>query len=209
MRDGRGRRIRGGWSFDGSSLARFRNPGREERTNGIPGGNQLDVVDSRVTFNAQFGISANFQAKVIDCVAESNTGAGIVVGPHSIVSGSSARSNGASDSASGINVLSQSIVEGNLASANVGVGLRATGQGTLVIDNVAVANTSHGIAVGSSGLLQGNTSSNNGGAGLLLSGTPSLRAAYRENVVNGNAGVAVQGGVELGGNSCNGTMTCP
>jgi len=45
----------------------------------------------------------------------------------------------------------------------------------------------------------------NGGFGLTL----SLNAAYRENVITDNTAGTVSGGLNAGGNICNGSLTCP
>ena len=66
------------------------------------------------------------------------------------------------------------------------------------------SNGGDGIDDGS--LIAGNTAVGNQGAGL----RQPFGATYRDNTVAANAGGAVAGsGVNLGGNSCNGTPTCP
>ena len=56
-----------------------------------------------------------------------------------------------------------------------------------------------------SGITSGNTVSGNGGFGLSLHST----AGYRDNVITDNATGTVEGGVNAGGNVCDGSLTCP
>ena len=66
-----------------------------------------------------------------------------------------------------------------------------------------------GISALSSSSIQGNVATANAVYGLYLvpenGGTAS---AYRDNFVTGSPN-SVAGGINLGGNSCNGTTTCP
>ena len=72
---------------------------------------------------------------------------------------------------------------GNTAAANGDAGIIASG-GSTVWRNTSIANTGVGLDLGS-------------GVG------------YGENTVSSNIGGSVLGGVDAGGNVCNGATTCP
>jgi len=60
-------------------------------------------------------------------------------------------------------------------------------------------------------LISGNMSAVNGGWGLWLynDATDSYRDVYRDNVITSNTSGTVTGGVDAGGNVCDGNTTCP
>ncbi len=79
------------------------------------------------------------------------------------------------------------------------------GSGVEVTNLRVFSNGSTGIyAVGSTRVTD-NTAHNNGGWGLFL----SADSGYRDNVITNNAGGSVSGGVNAGGNVCDGSLTCP
>lgn len=212
VRNGRVRRFPG---YGVSIGARSRISGlvaERNGDNGITSGNQTDIVDSTAVLNTRYGIEAGSQSKIRNCVADSNVRGGISLGSHSILSDSSARSNAPGVGASygqGIVAGTGTLLQGNLANGNVRLGIDIEGAGALVIDNVVVANGSYGIYSTGPGSFQRNTANDNGGAGMILFGSGVDRSAYRDNVANGNSGGSIGGGTNIGGNSCNGTATCP
>ncbi len=179
---------------------------------GINASGQIDIVDTTAVQNADFGIDAGAQAKIRNSVADSNGQGGITTAGYSIVSESASRSNQLSSGisfGSGIRVGTACLLQGNAVSSNESYGIDVEGRGTLVIDNIVSGNGSAGILLVQPGSVHENASTNNDGIGISLPATGSNRAAYRGNVVNGNSVGSVGGGINIGGNSCNGTGGCP
>jgi nitrous oxidase accessory protein NosD len=75
----------------------------------------------------------------------------------------------------------------------------------VVTGNIATGNGGVGIMASSASTIAGNTAVSNASYGLFLSAS----TAYRDNLIDGNSGGAVSGGVNAGGNVCNGSLTCP
>ena len=112
--------------------------------------------------------------------------------------------------------LGGAVVLGNSSYQNGGAGFLGTADGMVystIADNTAYGNGTDATALVRAGiqarrsLVHGNTVTGNGGLGMVFQD-----AAYRENVINGNAGGTFGGSgamVDLGANSCNGTATCP
>jgi hypothetical protein len=115
----------------------------------------------------------------------------------SIISGNWAVRNGFI----GINAGERAAVSGNVASFN-GDGGISTGEASTVSGNTVNANGVFGIST--DGTVRGDTITNNGDFGLFLSS-----GGYTDNVIIGNLGGTVSGGVEMGTNVCDGTTTCP
>jgi hypothetical protein len=86
----------------------------------------------------------------------------------------------------GIQVSSGSTVTGNAVYENLGDGIKYTGEGTLINDNAVHANRGYGLNLGAQVSYRGNMIS----TAIIFSGT-------------------VNGGVNAGGNVCNGNLTCP
>lgn len=78
------------------------------------------------------------------------------------------------------------------------------GDGSAVSGNTVYQNGSSGIGTGTDCLVQWNNVRLNTVRGLTL----GPATAYYGNVINDNLGT-VSGGVNMGANSCNGTMSCP
>jgi hypothetical protein len=99
-----------------------------------------------------------------------------------------------------------SVVRGCSASANDGDGILVFNQ-SLVVDNIALGNTGDGIDASLRSSVHGNSVADNFGFGLRLGDD----SGYRENVISqGLNGVGtVDGGVDMGDNVCNGSLTCP
>ena len=125
---------------------------------------------------------------------------GIHVGNGSIVSDNAATGNGEA----GIFVLSSSTITGNTVFTNGMDGIKS-GQGSTISGNTAWGNGADGVDAGFGCTVQGNTAQRNLGYGLRL----SFSAAYRENVVTENTVGTVTGGMNMGANSCNGSVSCP
>ena len=68
-------------------------------------------------------------------------------------------------------------------------------------------NGGDGIFTGRGSTVTGNTVATNQAYGLELDAT--LKTAYRDNVIDSNTAGTVSGGVNGGGNICNGNTTCP
>ena len=163
-------------------------------------GRQAEVRDVRARWNRGTGIEVLAGSTVTGCAAWENGDNGIAAGSGSVVSGSSAAGN----AGSGIWVFTGASVLGSAAWANGGDGITA-GEGSTVSGNTCFQNAGDGIEAGPGSTAAGNTVRGNGGFGLRL-GTGS---AWRDNTVTGNAAGTVEGGVQVGGNVCNGSGLCP
>ena len=81
----------------------------------------------------------------------------------------------------------------------------------MVAGNTVYGNGSTGIEADAGSLISENSIRGNGGIGLDLTNGQggSDASSYRGNAISGNAGGTVSGGVNAGGNVCNGSTTCP
>jgi hypothetical protein len=151
--------------------------------------------------NALDGIKAGANAVVRESAASSNLDDGIDAGAGASVVGNASYDNGGD----GIEVSSGSLVRDNSAYQNEDDGIE-TSIGCLASDNVAYGNGSDGIEAGADSAIQRNALRSNGGLGL---NPLAADVAYRENVIDNNVGGSVSGGLDLGANACNGSLTCP
>ena len=103
----------------------------------------------------------------------------------------------------GIFLGQQSRVEKVHAANNGRDGIQGS-QGSTISGNTAYQNGGDGIFAGTGSTVSGNTVRSNGGYGLNL-----IDAAYRGNTISDNTIGTVNGGVNAGGNVCNGSLTCP
>lgn len=157
------------------------------------------VVGSVADRNRGPGIAGSTGSTVTRSVGNHNFSEGINCGCAS-VTGSRTYQNGSTGIfASGSNI------SGNDSVLNGGDGIVA-GDSSTVEGNSSAANVGHGITANTASLIRGNVSNNNGGNGINLTHGTS---GYRENVVKGNTGGTIGGGVDLGDNLCNGSKTCP
>ena len=144
------------------------------------------------------------QAEVSGLRVRWNRLEGIRTDTGSAVSGNTAFQNGRDGIFTGIG----STISGNTAYDNGDDGIRAE-FGSTISGNTAYDNGDDGIRANGGASVQGNTVSLNGSYGLNLFHTFLSDAGYRENVISENLTGTVNGGVNLGSNSCNGTTTCP
>lgn len=134
---------------------------RENALDGIATSQNAVIERCIVSGNGGAGINAPFNTVVSDCSVMQNGGDGIVGGQGSVVRSNSVTANGGD----GIEVSAGSIVEQNTLLLNGqqvldGAGIRATGGGHRIINNI-VNNNDYGIAASSS-LITGNYAQNNG-----------------------------------------------
>jgi hypothetical protein len=170
-------------------------------TAGVKLGVRARVNDLGVRSNGNHGISVSSTSTVSGCLLEGNGAYGVLAGPGSIVTGNAAHDNGSD----GFHVQSGSTVSGNTAWQNGGHGFDVD-LGSTISENSAMQNEKNGIDSGLDPVLViGNTLRANTGYGLNI----GSGAAYRENLIDGNAMGTVTGGVNAGGNVCNGSLTCP
>jgi hypothetical protein len=134
-------------------------------------------------------------------------GSGLIVGGGSVISRNSVSQNGLHGILQGTG---GSVYFGNTSYQNDSSGFGGALYSTLA-DNTTYGNGTDALPTFRSGiqarrsLVVGNTMTDNVQYGLESDG-----AAYRENVINGNPVGTVTGvAIDLGGNSCNGTSTCP
>jgi len=154
--------------------------------------------------NKLWGISAGAGSTVSGNTAYKNVSTGILTSGSGVtISGNSAYENGGT----GINSGTGSTISGNATYNNGGDGIHG-GPYSTIAENTASNNVGDGIDANTGCHVRGNTVGSNDGFGLDLSLNPPM-PAYRENVINGNVMGSVDGGVNMGSNSCNGTTTCP
>lgn len=187
---------------------------------GISVGAGSRVVGNRVSRNRSAGILAAEGAIVEGNIADHN-GAGISADSGSMLTGNSVLDNQTVGLSAGMG----SVVSGNAVHRNdIGISVES---GATLIGNSATRNGSYGISLASGSLAAHNTARENGADGLTagfdnsFAGNVSTANAhqgislgtgtsYRENVFSGNPAGAIFGpGLDLGGNVCNGTTTCP
>jgi hypothetical protein len=126
---------------------------------------------------------------------------GISVGNSSTVERVSVSQNGSL----GINAGASSLLRDNIVRTNAAIGIR-TASDCSVIGNVVGANGGDGINGG--GLILRNEIAFNVGFGLHCLGNPD--DGYGHNVFRSNqAGTITAGCADMGGNVCNGSLTCP
>lgn len=187
---------------------------------GIQLGDASGVLVDRCTVfrNRVTGIEAGVGSTVANSVVYENGGAGILMDEGGVVIGNTSNENDnvgifantsdrvtvesntvRANASFGIAVGAGSVIKGNSASLNAAVGIRGWSD-SLTIGNAVYDNGQAGISCSAGGCaVHDNTASFNGGSGLSLSPT----SGYRGNVVRGNTGGTVAGGVDLGGNLLN------
>ncbi|MBW2493600.1 MAG: hypothetical protein JRE43_02520 [Deltaproteobacteria bacterium] len=106
----------------------------------------------------------------------------------------------------GITANSGSVLMQNTSVRNGGRGFYVVGPGNTVTTNTASDNATSGIDAGSRSTLIGNTVTGNGVGLTLQTNDPP---GYANNVISGNAGAAVTGGVALECNIINNVRVCP
>lgn len=153
----------------------------ENGETGIEGGDGARLFGNVARNNASGGIDVDAHAVVHSNVAHGNTGSGIVAA--GVVTQNVANSNTQTGVAGALSVIASNQASGN----NTGI----TGTGAVIVGNVATGNTSFGLSAPT------------------VFGIPV--GAYIDNALSGNNGgnPEVSGGIELGQNACNGSLTCP
>lgn len=148
---------------------------------GISGGASVEVRNGSVVGFLGTGVSLGDNAVVRDLRVSNNGNGGIVVSDGCRLAGNIAHDNGSD----GIYARAGCTVSGNSADDNGGDGIDVS-SGTLVIGNVMHENTGFGLRT-----------------------TFNPNSGYTQNTINGNGAGTVQGGVNLGANSCDFAATCP
>jgi len=188
---------------------------------GVRLGDRAQVHDVIAESNTGTGIEVNTRSLVSESIAYQNAGIGIWMNSGSTAQGGIASSNGSV----GLSASTGSSVLRCAAFDNGGDGINA-GSGSVVRDNTAYLNEQDGVDVLFGALVSDNASYSNGGDGIEASGASAVQrntvrsngqygldldadTAYRENVVVSNTLGSVDGGLDLGDNSCNGTTSCP
>lgn len=193
---------------------------RWNRRTGISVGAGSILADNTAFENGFDGLSAGVTSVVSNNTAYENGQRGIFA-----EAGSSVQQNSTYNNAlSGISTGHGSTVAGNTAFNNAGDGI-ITGNGSTVIENSSVTNGDDGFVIAAGSTVAANSATSNGGDGFQTAGGSNVQRnnargnvavglrlqaddAYRDNVVNGN-GTNVMSGVNLFGNSCGGTVSCP
>ncbi len=172
---------------------------------GLKLGKQARIINVRSRWNGYYGLAAREGSIIEDSSSYENNVGGIYTPSGVVVSDNNVYGN----SSFGIDTENGSLVSGNTIYGNGGTGIEA-GRGSAVSGNTVYENGGDGIAVQGGSTVSGNTVHANSEQGLNLSGTPGVDApTYRNNSISGNTIGTVSGGVNAGGNVCNGTTTCP
>jgi hypothetical protein len=153
------------------------------RLGGIDVLNMSIVRDSTSAYNGLNGIDANQGSVVTGNASYSNALDGFLVGRGSSIIGNTSRNNGRN----GIWAQQACVVRDNAVSLNEDDGIEAK-EGTMVSDNAINQNQAFGL-----NLLE----------------TFANDAAYRDNILEASVGGTVNGGIDLGGNVCEGSIACP
>jgi parallel beta-helix repeat protein len=168
---------------------------------GVDLGEQAEVTNLRVRWSGLDGINVSVGSIVSGNTTYANGRSGINILVGATVSGNTAHGNGSSGISSGAGAN----ISTNTTYGNGGNGIFAS-NGSTVSGNTTYGNGSFGISVASGSTVQRNTVRSNTGFGLNL----AIRSTYGENTITSNtAGTVTGSGVSIGGNSCNGTSTCP
>ncbi len=176
--------------------------------NGVLLGEQADVIDLRVGSNGNVGIEVHNDSSVSGSVVFQNGGNGVSLGRGAVVTDNAVSRNGghgilfnSSSSNPGL------VASGNSIYQNEAWGLLAAG-GSTITGNTAYGNGGNGISAGNGSMVNGNTMVSNTDRGLSNNGTSAI--AYTDNTMTGNGqNVLATGLINMGGNSCGGTTTCP
>jgi hypothetical protein len=149
--------------------------------------------------NSAAGIGINGQGQAGLTILNGNIqgmgGGGVIVG-----AGSTVRSMHITGSGPGIAGGASCVIEDNSVIGNSGAGINAAG---VIRGNVSDGNTGNGITAGANSSITGNEVSGNSAVGIAMQ--PS--DGFSNNVINGST--PVSGGVDAGGNVCNGSTSCP
>ncbi len=159
----------------------------------------VSVRNGSIIGMGRSGVTLGVHAEVKSLRVRWNRSHGVFVSLGSSVSDNIVYENGWS----GISSSSQSMTSNNIVYQNGNDGIQA-GSYSTVSGNTIHGNGGDGIDTNSGCLVQGNTVSENQGIGLHLEVTD----AYRDNNLT-SLGATVDGGVDAGGNVCNGSTTCP
>ncbi len=169
---------------------------------GVDLGDYSIVEDLRVSSTRATGIDVGVSSIVRNNVVRIgnvgiSTGAGAVVLGNAVSGGST----------TGIFTSSGSTISGNSAYENQGDGI-STSSGSTVVGNLSHSNGGDGIQTTQSSSVQRNMIRENGGFGLknIVNLAPT---AYRNNTITSNISGTVTDSVNLGGNNCDNTATCP
>ncbi len=128
-------------------------------------------------------------------------GGGVIVGNGSTVTSMHIAGGGA-----GIVCGSSCVIENNSVSGNSGDGISAAGliHGNTVDGNTGNGITSNGITAGANSSITGNEVSGNTSIGIAM----QPKDGFSNNVISSGA-TTISGGVDAGGNVCNGSTSCP
>jgi hypothetical protein len=213
-----------GRGVDGQYVDRLSVWGGRVRNFGSVGVWTLDRAVLReltVELNGGTGIATGAHARIHSVTAARNRGFGIGVGSASVIEASIAVSNfstgirgdtaaaiigctSSGNGGDGIYGSSAAVVRNSAGYGNQGSGV-VVGGGGLVSDTTSMQNTLDGIVAFTGATVQRCSVYFNRQLGLDLSSS----ATYRENTLNQNDLGEVNGGVNMGSNSCNGATTCP
>jgi parallel beta-helix repeat protein len=174
--------------------------------NGITALEGSTISGNTVYQNGSVGISAATGSTITHNTSYDNGGGGIVVNGASTVLGNTAFGNGGN----GIEAGTGSTVRNNTSQQNLQRGIDAR-FGAQVVANTVYNNgdgdaSDDGIACENGCTITGNTARSNDGYGIRINGSET---SYGDNTLSNNTQGTVIGGIDAGGNVCNGSLTCP
>ncbi len=179
---------------------------------GINLGRASTAMDLLVLSNRGSGIDVGSDSVVIGNVVAENATSGIWVGGGSVVRDNTTARNGTDGISDGADVAraSGALVSGNSVYQNAANGIDLAEEASVVTGNTVYDNTTNGVVVGDGSTVNANAIVSNGNLG--LSNVASEVVSYTDNLITSNTVGNVEanaGLIELGGNSCGGTATCP
>ena len=160
----------------------------------------LRVEDSQFIRNDRAGILSFFRSVVTGSLVRENGHAGIRVGKGSVVKKNVVERSGSAGILSG----GTSVISMNTVWQNGGDGI-STNTGSIVSANAVSSSGSDGIFASNGSTVFENSIRDNDDFGIRV----ISNVGYRDNIFEGNGAGTVNGGLDLGGNVCDGTTTCP
>jgi hypothetical protein len=174
---------------------------------GVEIGQHGEVKDVRANHNGGYGIVTGVGSVVMGCAVGRNGQGGISASSESLVADNVVMLT--KGSGAGISGGGDAVIRGNSVNNGSGDGIFAAA-GSLVTGNTASSNFGDGIEADFASRVSGNVVLFNSGFGLNLPNSGIHKSGYSDNVIDPSTPAnTVSGGVDLGGNLCNGIPTCP
>jgi len=180
------------------------NTGNGDAIQSLASADGVTVKNGRVQGAGRAGINLLGDHGSVRNVHATQNGA---TGIRTVVGGTLADNRADLNGGHGLEASAVAVVNGNLAHRNGGDGIRCATAASIE-GNISSGNGASGIVAGSHSLVRNNVAYENGSFGLNLQSPTDTGVGYTNNVFGLNAATAA-GTIDLGGNVCNGSETCP